>query len=50
MDLPLLPDRQYTSRDWPNAFDLTDVTDRITDAEAARRGAATPGPGASTAP
>ncbi len=28
-DLPLLPNRSYTSRDWKHAFDLTDVTERI---------------------
>jgi hypothetical protein len=50
MDLPLLPDRQYTSRDWPHAFDLTDVTDRIAEAEAAHDGAPVASPAASAAP
>jgi hypothetical protein len=50
MDLPLLPDRQYTSRDWPHAFDLTDVTERITNAKAARSGAPSPTPGATAEP
>ena len=41
VDLPLLPDRDFTSRDWPHAFDLTDVTDRLSAAEAARTAGST---------
>ena len=50
MDLPLLPDREYTSRDWPHAFDLTDVTDRLSAAEAAADGGKHTAPAASPAP
>jgi hypothetical protein len=28
-DLPLLPDRSYTSKSWKRPYDLTDVTDRL---------------------
>jgi hypothetical protein len=28
-ELPLLPDRSYTSRSWVRPYDLTDVTDRL---------------------
>lgn len=30
-DLPLLPDRAFTSREWTHPYDLTDVTDRLVD-------------------
>ena len=32
MDTPLLPDRAYTSLDWPHPYDMTDVTDRLPEA------------------
>ncbi len=28
-DIPLLPDRSYTSRAWSRPYDLTDITDRL---------------------
>ncbi|MFN8619455.1 MAG: hypothetical protein U0869_01750 [Chloroflexota bacterium] len=49
MDLPLLPDRSYTSVDWPHAYDLTDVTARL-DASLGMTPEATATPDASVAP
>lgn len=50
MDLPLLPDRQFTSKDWPHAFDLTDVTDRVAKAEAEWKGEPMPSPAPTISP
>jgi hypothetical protein len=49
MDLPLLPDRSYTSLDWPHAYDLTDITGRL-DRSTPGVAAASPVPAASAAP
>jgi hypothetical protein len=49
-DLPLLPDRSFTSRDWTHPYDVTDITERLAAAGAAPGPDAAPSPAASPTP